>query len=577
MHSPPTGQARPVASSFRWVWLLAALATMAIYWSTTSYGFLLDDVFLFKNSPSLRTLSSIPRGFVAEIGAVRKDLTTGRGSFYRPVFLALSTLYYQLVGSSAFGWHLASVVLAGIVAALAALFFRRLGFPPLPALLGAVVFGLHPSHVSSVAWLSGIQEQLAALFVLIALLALLSPGAEDRPRTVLAVSVTAFVLALLCKEVAIALLPMTAVWAYAKRRTEPAESQRFARAAMLFSGVTIVYLPVRLAVLGALARPWAEAPGFARAAPSLPLAFVTYVHMLLWPVSFSFLRPERPIWGPFDLPVVISTAVLAILVAIAIIAVKRRRELFLPVAWFVIWLIPVMNFWALFPEWMVTDRYLYLPSLALPWALLILLPRRASRPVLAALAAVFAILTLRYAAIFVDAKTFAPAMVKAEPTSSYILEERARVYLVEGKLASAEATFRHALALDPWDAYTLWFLGNFERNRGDFAAARMHYRQALVEEPNDSQAFMSLVHALASAGQRTKALALLKESVWRWPDDYEPWLLQAVLLADAGDRPRALASFAVARRLRPHDPALAGGLDAAVSSLAPQLDGLAPH
>jgi Flp pilus assembly protein TadD len=303
----------------------------------------------------------------------------------------------------------------------------------------------------------------------------------------------------------------------------------------------------------------------------LPLGFVTYVHLLLWPTGFSMARPERPIWGPFDLPVVVSTVVLAILAAVAWGAIKRRRELLLPVAWFVVWLLPVMNFWALFPEWMVTDRYLYTPSLALPWALLVLLPRRAAVPVLTFVAVVFTVLTLRYAAIFVDPKTFSTAMVEAEPTSSSLLEERARVYLVEGKQAAAEATFRRALALDPWDAYTLWFIGSFERDRGDFAAARMHYRQATVEEPQNSQPFLSLAYAMVRAGQRRSALTLLKEAVWRWPGDFDVRLLQAVLLADAGDRPHAEEAFAAARRLRPNEPALAGGLDAAVASLAPRL------
>jgi len=577
-HPPkaPAGRTRPAAGAGPWVWLLAALATLAIYWSTTSYQFLLDDVALFKTSPSLRTLSSIPRGFVTDIGAVRKGSATAQGSFYRPLFLALSTLYFQLVGPSTFGWHLASALLAAVVAALAALFFLRLRFPPLPSLLAAMLFALHPAHVSSVAWASGIQEQLAALFVLAALLALLSPGAEEHPRRALAASVAAFALALLCKEVSIALFPMAAVWAWARRHSEPAESRRFARAAVLFAGVSVVYLAVRLAVLGALARPWAEAPGFVRAAPSLPLAFVTYVHMLVWPTAFSILRPERPVWGPFDLPILVSTGVLAVLAALAYAGIKRERELLLPVAWFVVWLIPVMNFWAMFPEWMVTDRYLYLPSLALPWALLVLLPRRAWMPALAALVAAFAILTLRYSAIFADPKTFTTAMEEAEPGSSHVIEEKARLLLVAGKPAAAEAAFRRALELDPWDAFSLWHLGNLERARGDFDAARSHYRRALVEEPNNSEPFTALAVSLAKAGQQGKALALLHETVWRWPDDFEPRLLQAVLLAQAGDRLQAEAAFAAARRARPQDPRVAGGLDKAVAELAPSLGAGSP-
>ncbi len=559
------------APTTAWVWLAAAVATLAVYWFTTHFRFLLDDVYLFETSASLKTLASIPRNFVADLGAVRKDAATVQGSFYRPLFLTLSTLYYHFVGASTFAWHLASVVLAAAVAALAALFFRRLRFPPLPSLLAALVFALHPAHVSSVAWASGIQEQLAALFVLLALLALLSPRAEERPRWTLAASGGAFVLALLSKEVSIALLPMAAVWALARRRDEPAESRRFARAAVLFAAIAALYLAVRVAVLGALVRPWAQAPGFAKAAPSLPLAFVTYVHLLVWPTSFGFVRPERPVWGLFDPPILISTAVLAVLAALAWAGIRRRWPLLLPLAWFVVWLSPVMNFWALFPEWMVVDRYLYIPSLALPWALLVLLPKRSWVPALALVAVVFAALTVRYAAIFVDPRTFSTAMEKADPTSSYIIEERARVYLADGQPREAEAEFRRALAIDPLDAYSLWKVGTLERDRGDFDAATLHFRQAIVEEPKNSQPLTTVAYAEVRAGQRQKALALLDEIVARWPADLPPRLLQALLLDAAGDRPRAEAAFTVAQRLAPGQPILAGGLDRAFATLAPRL------
>jgi tetratricopeptide (TPR) repeat protein len=572
----PAGEAARAPRATAWVWLLAAFVTVLVFWSTTGFSFLLDDVVLFKTSPSLHSLASIPRGFVTDVGAVRKGSTTVQGSFYRPVFLALSTLYYQGAGPSPYAWHLASVVLAAVVAALAALFLLRLQFPPWAALLGALVFALHPSHVSSVAWVSGLQEQLAALFVLVSLLLLLSPAAAAQPRRTLGLAAGAFVLALLCKEVSAALLPMVGVWAFATRQSAPEESRRFTRATVVFAGVAVVYLAVRFAVLGALARPWNEAPGFARAVPSVPLALFTYVHLLVWPTAFSFFRPERPFGGWLSLPILLSAAAVAALAAAAWWGVRRRRELLLPLAWFVIWLLPVMNFWALYPEWMVTDRYLYIPSLALPWLLLLLLPRRAWLPVLAVVAVLFAVQTVRYEAIFVSAKVFSTAMMEAEPTSSYLMEERARVYLNEGRQAAGEAMLRRALAIDPDDADTLWKLGTLERQRGDFAAAEQHYRHATLQVPDNSEPYATLAADMARAGQRRQALALLREAVWRWPDHFEPRLLEAVLLDAAGDRPHAEEEFAAARRAHPEQPLLAHGLDDAIAKLGPTL-GLPPR
>jgi protein O-mannosyl-transferase len=524
----PQPPSRKKAGGFLWI-LAAAIVPLLIYWHTTGFGFLLDDFVLFQKSASLADLSTIPKGFLTDVGALRKGSDVVLGSYYRPVFLALSTLYYNVAGGQPFAWHLAAVALAAAIGALAFLFFRRLGFPPLPALLASLVFSLHPAHVSSVAWASGLQELLAAFFVLLALLALLRrPGTEGDRRAILSATV-GFVLALLSKEVAIGLVPLAGVWAFAKRGTEPEESRRFGKAAAVFGGVTVIYLGVRLAVLGGLAKPWPHAPGLAASIPSIPVAFVAYLRLLVWPGGFSIFRPERPVWGPFDTPVLLALLIVIVLALLMAAALRKKRELLLPAAWLLAWLLPVLNFWALDPQWMVTDRYLFLPSLALPWLLLLLLPRRFTVAVLALLAIVFGALSLRYAAIFVDERTFVAAMEKAEPTSPLIYGEKARLLLREGRTAAAEAALARAVELDPRDSGTLQELGDLELKRGDFAAAEAHYRRALVEEPAASKPFKLLVLALARAGRQQQAFALMDESAGRWPADFQVQLMYGPL------------------------------------------------
>lgn len=556
--------------------LAAAVVPLLLFWHTTGFGFLLDDYVLFQKSPSLQDLSSIPQGFLTDVGALRKGSETVLGSYYRPVFLALSTLYYGMAGGQPFAWHLAAVALAGAIGALACLFFRRLGVPPLLALLASLAFSLHPSHVSSIAWASGLQELLAAFFLFAALNALLGrPGAENDRRAI-ALATIAYGLALLSKEVAIGLLPLAGVWAFARRGTEPEESRRFARAAAVFAGVTLVYLGVRVAVLGGLANPWLHAPGFLESIPSVPVAFATYLRLLVAPVGFSIFRPERPVWGPLDAPVFLSLLVVAVLAALAYAAIRKRRELLLPVAWLVVWLLPVLNLWALDPQWMVSDRYLFLPALALPWLVVWLVPRRFSVAALSLLTLACGALSLRYAAIFADERTFVAAMEKAEPTSPLVFSEKARLLLRDGRTAAAEAAYQRAVELDPRAAGPLQSLGDLELQRGDFAAAEAHYRRALEDEPYASKPFKLLALALARAGQEQRAFALLEESARRWPTDFEAQLMYSLVLGMRGERAEAERAFEAARRLRPGDSALVGGFDAALARLGPTLSPAAP-
>jgi tetratricopeptide (TPR) repeat protein len=551
--------------------LLAALAPLVVYWPTTGYGFVLDDTLLFRSSASLADLGSIPRGFSTDVGALRKGFGTVISSFYRPVFLALSTLYYQVASGRPFAWHLAAVALACLIGALAYGLLSRLGLPPAVALLAAIVFSLHPAHVSSVAWASGLQELLAALFVLLALHAALwrpvEPARSDAAP--FAAAAAAYALALLSKEVAIGLLPFAALWALGTARTDPPAARRLFRLTGILAAVTAVYLAVRIAVLGGLAQPAVDAPRLVDSLPAVPVAFATYLRLLLWPTGFSFFRPERPRFGPLDAPVLLSVAIAAALVAIAAWSWRRRHPLFLPIAWFTAWLLPVLNIWALAPQYMVTDRYLFLPSLALPWSLALIRPRRLAVAVLSLAAVACAWLTVRYSAIFENERIFWTAMEKAEPTSPIVFGEKGRLLLKDGDLAAARAALTRAVELDPLAPATLLDLGDVERRNREFDAAERHYRQALVIEPYASRPFKLLALDLARAGERVKAYSLVEEAARRWPGDFEVQLLAALFRGAAGERQQAAAAFESARRLRPRDPAVAGGLDAALERLLP--------
>jgi tetratricopeptide (TPR) repeat protein len=281
--------------------------------------------------------------------------------------------------------------------------------------------------------------------------------------------------------------------------------------------------------------------------------------------------------------------------------VKRRRELALPLAWAVVWLLPVLSLWALDPQWMVTDRYLFLPSLALPWLLVSLIslvsrvpmvslappasPAAEAAPppkgdrrrerlaivLLSLLALAFAVLAVRYAAIFHDERTFLAAMEKAEPTSPLVFGEQGRLALRDGDLPAARAALTRAVELDPLGPGALIALGDLDLRQGDLAAAELHYRRALVVRPYASRGFKLLAIAESRAGRRERAFAIAAEAAHRWPDDFEAQLLHALFPGEAGERAQAAAAFAAARRLRPTDPAVAGGLDDAMARLLPGL------
>jgi tetratricopeptide (TPR) repeat protein len=562
----------PVAALFA-----AALLPLLFYWQTTAYGFLLDDRVLYEKSASLGDWGSIADGFTRDLGALRKGTDTVNSSYYRPIFLALTTVYHQAAGGAPEDWHRLCVFLAALIGSLACLFFLRLGFSPWLALAGSAAFSLHPSHVGSIAWAAGLQELVAAAFVLLALIAALAW--RDRPGSLWpgVLALLFYALALLSKEVAAGFLPFLALWAFAERRADPDAGRRLARLAAGALVLTTIYAGVRLAVLGGrLALPAEGAPGFLESLPAVPVALFTYLRLLLFPFEFSIFRPERPFHSLWSPAVLLAVAVLAGLGWLAARAIGRRRELLLPIAFFCSLLLPVLNLWVLDPQWMVTDRYLFLPSLALPWLVGLWLPRRPAIGLLAGLALVFAFFGLRYLAIFENERKFVAAMEIAEPTSPLIFTRKGELLAEDGDYAGAKAAFEKAAELDPIAPGPLEQLGNFALQEGDFAAAESFYRRVLTVRPYASRGFKLVALAHSRAGRHEEAARLVEEAARLWPEDFQVRLMEAAFLLHAGKRPAAEAAFAAAVRLRPEDQAVAGGFDAAMARFLPSLQLPAP-
>lgn len=87
---------------------------------------------------------------------------------YRPITTLSFWLNYALFdnGENPFGYHLVNLILHFLNASLAFFFFRHFRFPPLPALLGAAFFGVHPVAVESVTNIVGRSDLISASCVL---------------------------------------------------------------------------------------------------------------------------------------------------------------------------------------------------------------------------------------------------------------------------------------------------------------------------------------------------------------------------------------------------------------------------
>jgi len=173
--------------------------------------FVMDDWPVIKENSKITDTKYIPDYFTSGVWAntdLAEEVGIGGHSLYRPVFLLTLNLSYQLWGDSALGYHALNLTLHSINTIL--VYFLILGFLSpnyrMVAGMSAAIFAVHPVHVESIAWITGMTDPLVSLFLLCGFL-LHRRGYQSTSRQkkwVYAISAPlCFALALLSKETAI--------------------------------------------------------------------------------------------------------------------------------------------------------------------------------------------------------------------------------------------------------------------------------------------------------------------------------------------------------------------------------------
>jgi hypothetical protein len=222
-------------------------------------------------------------------------------------------------------------------------------------LIAALLFGLHPVHIESIAWISGVTEPLGAVPFLAATICYIKARHSARPSAWLVPSVALYAVALLNKETTIVLPAVLAVYEWLW--PDPRRRRPVARLAP-FVIVAAAYITIRQIVLSNTAHSEMTVESMVLTWPAL-LWF--YTSHLTWPISLSLVYNFPPIEG-LSLRGVVVPMLLIVLLAAGIWWFGRTRRIVLFGAlWILLTLLPPLYLRAFSPE-IAHDRYLYLPS-----------------------------------------------------------------------------------------------------------------------------------------------------------------------------------------------------------------------
>ncbi|HUZ47403.1 MAG TPA: tetratricopeptide repeat protein [Terriglobia bacterium] len=494
------------------------------------------------------------------------------GNYYRPVFLLLLLINYKIFGPYPAGWHLVSIgAQVGVTYLVYRLGWRIVGDRK-TALIAALIFGLTPVHIESVAWISGVTDPLLALFLLPSFLCYLN-GREPREyrRWWQAGSVALYGLAMLSKETAL-ILPML-IFAYewlGREKTETtfdwqaalARVRRSLIPTMPFLLLTVVYLAAR----------WHVLKGFGHEMVPLavstivftwPRLFCFYLLHLVWPFNLSVFYDmpyiERPGFESFFLPVAGLVAAGALVGLWARRLEKRspgaRRTVAFACVWLLVPFVPLLDLSVLPIGEIAHDRYLYLPSMG--FAILLAMAIRrihggskkflglpgAQAVVVAALALVLGIGTALQDRHWANDLLLYSRGVARTPKNKLARTNLGNALGEQGLYPPAINLYREVLAIDPHFWLATYNLGYTYYRMGRLEDAERYLEKAIAINGVDSDEYFYLGLTLLKMGRLKQAGLAVRHAIELQPDGFAYHFAMGMILKLEQNPQGALREF----------------------------------
>ncbi len=531
----------------RYPWVAAGAAALLYLFSLPGKIFW-DSEVLILNNVFLRSLDYLPKIWTTSVMAGGGVQT----NYYRPLPVTLLLFEYQLWGPHPFGYHLVSVLLHALNAALVYFWVARFCEDKRAALWTALLFALHPIHSETVNYPDHFEGLLALSFGLTALLAL------ERRGSLFAAA--AFACGLLCKEEAAVFAPLMLGRAWLKRRERGRLLDLLPSAAVLAA-----YVVLRLTVFNFLGGSWTQFGAQKGAYAALPLRLLTFAKALL--VYFRLLAAPYHLYFDRALPAAVSwrdpwawgavLACAAVLGALWRLSDWRGRA---GLVWFGVALLPYCG---LVPfNNILAEHFLYIPSVGL-FMTLVLLARRqqwsgtaAARAALAALLCVYCATAARRSLVWQRPRRLYASTLRFNPDSYRAANNLGTLFFREGALEEALNFFLRAAAVKPDYAVALNNVGAAleAMDRRDRAAA--WYQKAIDADPGYALARRNFGNVLLAEHEYDRAEKELRKAIDAFPEYDSAWKLLGVALYFEGRLPEARAALTRGYELAPDEQTL---------------------
>jgi tetratricopeptide (TPR) repeat protein len=524
----------------RLVCLALVVITLATFFGVRRFDFTnYDDTEYVTHNPQ------VTRGLSLE--GIRWAFSTFHVSNWHPMTWLSHMVDCEFFGLDAGAHHVVNLILHLLNTVMVFLLLWRLTSELWPAAFVAALFGWHPQHVESIAWIAERKDLLSAFFGLLAMHAY-AGWTRDRRRGQFALLVAMFVLGLMAKPMLVTLpfvLLLLDLWPLRRMNSGAAVSpaplsssawtptaaqglpfsRLFAEKWLLFAAAFALCAVTLAAQRGEAVRTVQEVPWGSRLGNAL-VSYATYLVKTFWPLDLAVFYPLRR-----EVPMVEGLLALLSLGGISFAVWKFRASrpyLLVGWLWFVGMLVPVIGLVQVGGQ-ARADRYTYLPLIGifimLAWG---------GRDVLCA---------FRF-----------PKKLAVVTAAVLLMACATLTRLQAGHWRNSESLFRHALEVMPENVVAHINLGSVLEQAGRMDEAQAHYQEALRIDPGRAQAHNNLANVLDALGKFAEAVPHYEEAIRLRPRESIPRNHFGMALAGQGRFDEALSNYTAAMALAPRDP-----------------------
>jgi tetratricopeptide (TPR) repeat protein len=525
-----------------WKYVLIFFAFF-IYGNTMKFDFVLDDDLFVRNHPMVQQgISAIPSAFT------QGSMPHFKGSnfqIYRPAVVSFFTLQNSVFGKKPAGYHFVNIVLYALVCLASYELIRKLfpKFHPLYALLGALLFLVHPVHTEVVANIKSQDELLAALGCLLSLrYALVYLDQPDRIRS-LVVSLLAYLLALFSKESAVAFLIIFPLTAFLIRRKSLTDSIRFSlpflAAALFFIGARFLALrgveqSIETTVIENVLY---GATSLSELTATKAVILFYFWKLLLWPdpLSWDYSFNQIPLSSWSEILPWASVIVYLLALLSSFLLRNRRPAISWGLLFFLLLIVPTSNIFFLNGT-TFAERFLFLPSLGAILALVAFVAGFTkngveARPAMTekSILLIMLICGLGWTASYSrnkdwkDNYTLFESGIRNAPNSSRVqmgfateLMNKSEKSMVQQErldlIRQSQDGFKRALEIWPENAVAAYKLGLISYITGDTNSAAAYYKQSLQSRPDYVFSLVNLASIYAARQQFDSARVHLEKA-----------------------------------------------------------------